>query len=354
MANDCHYAVAVGINRYPEFRNLTFAKGDAEAFVEWLRRSDGGDVPEANAKLIVVEDNEVPNGTRREDAKPTHARVLDEIKAMIRRVEAHIEDHPEDWERTRFYLFVSGHGIAPEPNDAALLTANAGPDDLGFNIPAGELIRFLAESKTFREVVVFADCCRERLQNTPPPWIPWSRRTGDRGAVQEFFGCATEYGDLAYEPSNINALDPDDLRGYFTKALLEGLAGAAAQVGDRQINSLNLSRYLKMRVEELTKGRFRQSANTRTDPSVPIVFRELNGTPLPRYDIRIHFASGFRGNAVLYDGNNEKIETAAITRNAWTVLLPKGIYRIEDAAGEEVFDGDGCFSVVGESKTVDV
>ena len=78
--NRLHFGVAVGINRYPDIRHLRRAKGDAEAFANWLSRPDGGGLPtsvETGALLkdghvvtVVVDDTQVPDGMARESAKP--------------------------------------------------------------------------------------------------------------------------------------------------------------------------------------------------------------------------------------------------------------------------------------------
>ena len=353
MSNDHHFAVAVGINRYPELRDLQFAKGDAEKFATWLRDADGGNLPDANVKLIVVDDDEMPGGTLREDGRPAHAEVLDAIKAFANKMEERVEDHPQDWFRSRFYLFVSGHGIAPEADDSALLTANSGPDDLGYNIPSASLIRHFQKAQTFREVVVFADCCREQLSAAPPPWIPWSEVTGDNGHVVKFFGCAADLGDLASEPTAAELDDPDSARGYYTRALLEGLGGAAAAPGEVRIDSVNLPVYLRQRVAELTKdSAIPQRATNDTNPPDIIVFRELDVDP-PGFEITLRFDT-FRGRAVLYDGNMNVIREEEVSSGQWKVHLPQGLYQVVDADGAEELIKEGIFKVLGEAKTIHV
>src|SRR5215831_330045 len=122
--NRLHFGVAVGINRYPDIRHLRRAKGDAEAFANWLSRPDGGSLPtsvETGALLkgghvvtVVVDDAQVPDGTAREDAKPIRRDVFIPLMRFKQTVEAHIADHPGDWVETRLYVYVSGHGIAPQ------------------------------------------------------------------------------------------------------------------------------------------------------------------------------------------------------------------------------------------------
>jgi hypothetical protein len=52
--NDHHYAVVVGINRYPGLSDLTGARADAEAFAQWLEDGDGGALPAANIRRVMA------------------------------------------------------------------------------------------------------------------------------------------------------------------------------------------------------------------------------------------------------------------------------------------------------------
>ena len=151
--NPLHFAVVVGINRYPAIRDLRLAKGDAEQFAAWLLDPGGGGLPAAadgdklvtggHVATIVVDDGAVPEGTLREDARPVRKEVFQAFHTFRKAVEAHVQTNPEDWERTRFYFYVSGHGIAPDVRDAALLLADtaqrARQQDTGPIVLAGGL-----------------------------------------------------------------------------------------------------------------------------------------------------------------------------------------------------------------------
>ena len=47
------YAIVIGIDRYPGFRDLGGACNDAEAFAEWLTDPNGGDVPAENVRTLL-------------------------------------------------------------------------------------------------------------------------------------------------------------------------------------------------------------------------------------------------------------------------------------------------------------
>ena len=83
MANDLHFAVSIGINHYPDFKSLRYAKKDAKEFVEWLRSEDGGQVPGKNIKLITVSDEKERAMKRRHEAQPNHVQILESIKTIF-------------------------------------------------------------------------------------------------------------------------------------------------------------------------------------------------------------------------------------------------------------------------------
>jgi KaiC/GvpD/RAD55 family RecA-like ATPase len=70
--NDLHFAVVVGIDLYPGIRNLNSARGDAQAFSDWLKDAAGGALPGANVQLILEQG---PFDTA-ESAKPTRDALL--------------------------------------------------------------------------------------------------------------------------------------------------------------------------------------------------------------------------------------------------------------------------------------
>jgi hypothetical protein len=96
--NAWHFGVVVGINRYPDLRDLKRARGDAEKFADWLRDPNGGDLPAENVATIIVDDVRMPNGTPRENAVPTRRDVFTALYGFRKQVDSHIDDDPADWQ----------------------------------------------------------------------------------------------------------------------------------------------------------------------------------------------------------------------------------------------------------------
>lgn len=363
--NRLHFGVAVGINRYPDLRHLQRARGDAEAFANWLSRPDGGGLPTStetgaiikggHVATVVVNDTQVPDGTAREDAKPIRRDVFIPLMKFKQTVEAHVADYPEDWTKTRLYVYVSGHGIAPQAKDAAILLADAGPGWFGENISCFQLLQYFLQAQTFHEVVIFADCCRERIPNAPLGGLPWDLATGNNGKVVSLLGCATYFGDLAYEPPVAPGQLADDQRGYFTTALLEGLFGFAADPTGA-IDSASLTKYVGTRVFELTKHRKpTQTPTMDADLNASILFRPHSQQPArpAAHSIRILFPAGFAGTATLRDGTDAVLESFAAAAEA-TVQLPNGLYSMTPDAPGAAFRDSGLFRVWGSDRYVNL
>lgn len=378
MANRLHFGLVVGINRYPEIRHLRLAKGDAEKFAEWLLDPQGGGLPskddndrllpQGHVLTVVVDDVAVPDGLPRENARPVKREVHTALHEIRKAVEKHVEVHPGDWKQTRFYFYVSGHGIAPDARDAALLMADAGAEAYDENISCDRLLSFLGKRQPFREVVIFADCCRERVGNVPLGVISGTLPDKDNGGSLTAFCCATYFGDLAYEPPR--GENPDEQRGYFTQALLEGLRGQAAEPFPYgEINTNTLGKYVKQRVQDLTKHRKPpQKPKMESDPGEPIIFRAaalppLGGALAPagapgaagEHVVRITFATPYQGKVALRGTDNNILRGHRASDGDLTVSLANGLYEVtaEDGVVAE-FQKGGRFRVLGEDKHVEL
>jgi uncharacterized caspase-like protein len=351
--NEQHYAVVVGINRYPEFRRLNYARNDAEAFYAWLIDPEGGAVPEKNIAKIMVPDEAMPEGTPRREARPVKEEIEDALDEFRLRSEQHVAENPADWHQTRLYFFASGHGIAPAPNEAALLMADAGPNHYGKNFSCAKYLEFFQKGQFFKELIFFADCCRERVGNAPIYGPTWTEVSNQNGQLLTVRGFATYFGELAFEEEAEENVEPDELRGYFSKALLEGLRGQAADPTTHQIDSDTLAKYVTERVKTLTAHRRKpQTPFFASEPTTPrIVFRRN----VPKQEIkesqthpvRLFFPAGFAGKVKLVVGQATK--EYEVGPSPWVVPLTNGAYRVKPEDGSNPFQGGGYFEVIGEA-----
>ena len=354
LRTDMHFALLVGINKYPGLpTSLRGPRNDAKDFYDWLIAPDGGNVPKGNIRHVDVNPDAVTElRTARPNRDDVHSALDELLDALGNRLKADMLD----WQYSRLYVYLSGHGIAPNAREAALLMANAMLGKLGESIPCAAYMNFFQDQQTFRELVFFADCCRTlkaQAQLLPPPW---DRTTSTRGQVVTVIGFAAAFGNLAYEPTPQEVAEPDLARGYFTKALLEGLRGNAADKATGEINSDTLARYVKQRVLDLTSGKpSPQEALLNAAPLTPaIVFRPV--APVPRWPVTISLPQGFAGTAVLMDGSRVEQARHDGAGGPWTVQLTNGLYEVRpaDQPDGSVFANDGLFRITGVSCNVDL
>lgn len=348
--NATHFAVVVGVNRYPAIRDLKKARNDAERFAKWLKDPDGGALPEGNVVPVVVADEEQANPLTRAVARPR----LEDVEAALERVwdacEQHVAAHPEDWAKTRLYFYASGHGIEPSPTRPALLLADAGPPHhFSRNVSCDHFLEYFRAAQPFRELVFFADCCREVVTAAQPGRPRWDEVAGNNGEVIFLPGYATTPGHLAFEGQ-----DPQQGLSHFTQALIEGLEGQAAR-DDGVIDSASLATYVRARVKELSKDQ--QISQMLADPAAPIVFRRdvapAAAQAAKTHPIRLLFPAGFAGLVDLRDGGGVSLGQHDAAAGPWQVQLENGLYEAVPAAGgPSPFANEGLFKVVGGGKDV--
>ena len=337
MNVDTHYGVVVGINEYPAISNLNHARQDAADFCDWMVADAG--VPARNVTLIVAD--ELKPGTAREDAEPVAKHVWDALFRNLAEIRGIVDQNPAAWADSRLYFFFSGHGIAPTARDASGLAADAGPDHYGNSFSIKALLEWLLESQDFGQLVMIADCCRNKppsgTRPGPPPWTP---RKNHRGEVRlaEFY--ATIYGDPAREPRP--DVDPDGQRGYFTKAILDGLRGKAPIGPNRSITTTGLGTYARQRVIKDTKGKQVPPADVGAD----FVLIDDVQTVVPALrPVRIRFPAGFNGTVELLDASFQVRAQSVVAGDDWVLDLEPSLYQVVTLANGAMFAAQGAFPV---------
>jgi hypothetical protein len=185
----------------------------------------------------------------------------------------------------------------------------------------------------------------------PLGMIPEEPGRKNNGDVVQVFGCATRFGEVALEPGE--SADPDQQRGYFTRALLEGLKGQAEDPDCRgEINSNTLANYVKARVKDLTEKK--QIPTMASDPADPIIFRlgsDVNKSTT--HKIRIEFSTHCRCVVTLRDNADKVLREHRTVDGDLVVSLRNGLYEIRAEDGSDVkFVGDGFFRVLGADLNV--
>lgn len=223
------HAIVVGINLYPHLPKLNGPVADATEFHEWLVSPTGGAVPSRQAHLLLSPDPQ-PH-----DPVPSKDQIEKQVSALIRAWEE--DDHSE---RRRLWFYFAGHGLAPEPGDAALLMADHVPRAFTAHMSTSACIKALVRMGIFQEIVVIADCCRELSFEIDSYFPPWPRIGAAAPGVRHFAAYAADWTQVARERDIANG----GVRGIFTYALLEGLRSGLSDTS-------KLEAFVKKRVIDL-------------------------------------------------------------------------------------------------------
>jgi len=325
------YAVVVGISRYPALSDLSGPVNDALSFKDWLLNR--GSVPLKNIELLVTPAN--AETMTRKNAQPLRDQVINAFDA--------IREHENERGRVgrRLYLYLAGHGYAPQVNDAALLMANASHRSFSA-VPGAVFADWFHASAKFEEIVLIMDCCRDdcsAIPPQPPPWAP--ENSPDADQVRYFHAFATQ----TYHKAREQALTSDGMvRGIFTNALLTAFEMARDAHG--RITGTAVKDYV-MNYPMSIDGLGYQEPEIRIDSAKDIVLWEAD--TIRKQAVEFDFGSSCHGSARILDGRLENVWSGAIPANGVLSLeLEPGKYRIDA-------DGLSCgkrFDVMGNPEEV--
>jgi uncharacterized caspase-like protein len=346
--NELHYGVVVGIDRYPRLKHaghLKFARSDAKRFHEWLVSPSGGALPDENADLL--NDPPRPLSIGREPY-PAQRHVNDVFTSCAAAVQAHARPGEAAWQNTRIYVYVAGHGYAPSDGVAALLLADAADGQLGYHLEISRYVAWLVKAAIFREVLVFSDCCRRQYSKAAlSATVPFEiKDLAEPVEVFSMIGYAARVGEDALEPED--AVDPDQARGVFTGAVLDGLAGAAADGG--VVTSSRLAVFVRSAVETRTaQAKVPQKVEFPGDLSQQIELCRVDSPPVRK--VMVRFPDGADGQAQIENGSFEVVARHHVSDGTWTLDLQDGFYEL--TSGVEGSRCEKLFKVAGEDIDVE-
>jgi len=278
------HAIIIGVTRYPELSrdggtaDLQGSINDAEGIRNWLVRPDGGGVPVANIEYLIRE-----QATPADKADPTRDAV---VRAFVRMYARCWPNGPAGPPKVptgrRLYVYVSGHGLASDPDNGALLCSNS-TDNLYSTVAPVPSIKAFRQAGFFRQFVVWFDGCMD-WPGLEPEGINYNPRPGnDLNPPGPVF---TAY---AARP-RLRAVESADAQGkmggVFTRTLLAGLGGGAADPDKNgMIDGFSLQRYLlntmpkHLPPEAAANALVDKQPFVRTDPGIE--FGTAREVPLP-------------------------------------------------------------------------
>ena len=324
--NDADYALVVGINHYPGFRNLNGAIEDAQDFAKWLYQdAEGGSLPEQNCKVVLSQPNPL---------RPIQEEIDDALSETFRAI-------GENRGR-RFYLYFSGHGVGQSNLGADLCLARWSLEFRRAALDSLDYLKLVLGSGKFDEVIFFLDCCRVRQINASglPSALGFPRPDDIAGHGRQFIGYATEFQNSAYEAAVADGAAQADapvVRGHFTRALMNGLRGGAA-LPTGGVPAARLKEYLETETPRIA------AANQQTQ--VPEVLNGLAANPQAIFgnfkapvqqNVTIHFVAGRPGPIVLEGPDLSEIRRGAVDTGPWTLGLGRGWHALRDLSnGDQI------------------
>jgi hypothetical protein len=161
---------------------------DAKGIFSWLVDPTGGGLDQKNVEL--VHSDQFPKFTNVADAEPTHRAVKDAFLKLVQRT--------NEAKGRRLYVYMSGHGFAPDVDRAALLTAECQDPDFP-NINVSGWFNWFRASKRYDQFVLWMDCCFESIDSIPVevPSMITARLAGPAGP--RFIALAAQTGMRALE-----------------------------------------------------------------------------------------------------------------------------------------------------------
>jgi len=347
MINDLHFAVVVGINCYPGIEmQLTTARQDAEEFANWLKDPDKGGLLGDNVSLIKVTPTEESRFDDYLNARPIRDEALKSLQRFHEAVKGVSE---KDWKRTRLYIYAAGHGLAPAEGRGAVIFDDANPS-VGYWSEYLDLYQYnlLYERFTpFFEILLFSDCCRELNNEMPPTSSMPFRKKLIRGATRRVQGYATEYSQMAGADVSAASTAAPQARGFFTKALLEGLDGEARH--DPQtgiVDSTQLGEYITRRVPVLANAMGYQQRADFTPSLQPIPLARVE---VRKYEVTVRLPDDWRGDVALVAGYpGIVVDKRTVTTEQATFSAANGIYRF--VGGDIPQSSLDAFSALLESR----
>jgi hypothetical protein len=330
------YAVLAGINRYhPSLGSLQGPENDVDAFYAWLIDKNGGDVPDDLDHIKRIRSSDFAPAANAFDEEPSlqaFHKAFNAIKAL--------GDPPNTGKiGRRLFIYLAGHGFAPDLEEVALYMANAAKGSEGYNLGGRMWANWFRTSGYFEEVLLIMDCCRPFKTKTAVSLMPHDAVKGKVARHAYLF--AAEVGAESRE-----APVDGQVRGVFSLVLMEGLRAAPRNEAG-QLTTETLKGFLRSNVPARAKA-------LQLDPQPPkidapddevIVFSTLakadpavvSTTPTVAqvtFHVRVILPPPLAAdNVTVIDGDREPVAGNKTAPGIWEWDLAAGLYKVSLASG---------------------
>ncbi len=315
-------ALIISAQEYKTFPALKGPDADATAFEKWLKNAD------PSCQIEIVKGQAGNAGT------PTFS----EVNLAISRWAAEKRANRGRPIAKRGYIYYSGHGIAPAPDDAQMVTAEANHEAL-FGVSGRAIANYLEKGGFFEELVLIMDCCRDDSPSAPIPFLLTPIDDPLPKGTKRFMAFATSFPLKSKEQK----VPPrNDVRGLFTVALIEGLEGKAPRSSSGAITGKSINDYVLNRLPDLIASNPVNGLNARAQsPKFEPADSDMafGTTAVPGQKIVITFRNDQVGHRirVLFGANRVVAETTVLGAT-WEVPLDSGIYFVIDVDSTDLAD----------------
>lgn len=349
--NKDHFALVIGVNDYPNYRGLAGAKADAQRFAAWLTdQNTGGGLPRPPADPAIPRLGEGPNcKVFLSELNPPPPRPIDD------EIDEALSDMLESIETAeRFYFYFSGHGLALTPKKNQICLPNYSDRFPGRSLNLESYVERILDTRKFREVVFFLDCCRSSSsgEDGRDCALRQGIMLGNAIDTQTFIAFATLPNSAAYE-AKIGGGNGAEVRGHFTTALLDALNGAAASAAGG-VTVSDLKKYLNLHVPRIAKKHgHKQKCRVEEgfdfgDEGQEAVFGSALPPSAEPVEVTIRFSPG-RVGPITLTGPEREIPCPNPAAE-WKVPCVPGLHLLSDQARGDQKD----FDVVAGSQALNV
>ncbi len=302
------YAVLAGINRYPYLGNLNGPENDVDAFYAWLIDKRGGDVPADPVHIRLIKSSNFPPAANAYDEEPTLRALQSGFRALLALGEA-----SGGKVGRRLFIYLAGHGFAPNINEVALYMANAAKGSEGENLGGRMWADFFRGSGFFEEVLLFMDCCRPLKTKTNVSILPHDAIKGTVARHAYIFAADVSTESREF-PVN------GQVRGVFSLVLMEGLRGAAPRDDTGQLTTEDAPDD-EVIVFSTVAGAGPGVSTTPTVAPVTFHIRVILPPPLAA------------DNVTLIDGDRAPVAGNKTAPGIWEWDVEAGLYKVSLASG---------------------
>ncbi len=329
--NAAHYAVVVGINYYRSFTPLSGALNDARRFAEWLVAPSGGGLDPDNVRCVPATE-EFSDGDHSR-LMPRVGDILDAIADVNEEMRARLRSSPEEYARSRIYIYVAGHGMSAPSVPAALFTVEARQGSWGSALDLRALAHWYEEYGPFAEVVLFADCCRSRFRDVGVIGMPFEKEEMPYRAMGASPRVVTFYATLPDELSYEGPTDTDAHRGVFSAALEQALSDAVSPIG--YVTHVSLEANVRARITALTAPPYPQPPQTcqmQASLHPLVVFGPQRLQALVTIAVPVPAGKDFTaGHIELLTSERQLVAASSrdLEGTTWEVRVKSGLYRCQ-------------------------